>query len=46
MSEKNIYLREQERVQRGAEEEGEPDSLLSREPDEGLNPRILRSDLS
>lgn len=27
----------------GTEEEGEADSVLSREPDPGLEPRILRS---
>ena len=45
-----IYLfeREKERMSKGiwAEEEGEEDSLLSEEPDTGLDTRALRSDLS
>jgi len=39
-------LREREREHkqgRGAEEEGEADSRLCREPDVGLHPRTLRS---
>ena len=38
---KDFYLFE--RAQAGEEGEGEADSLLSREPDMGLNPRTLRS---
>ena len=39
-----IYLKEREHEQgRGAEREGEADSLLSREPDARLYPRILGS---
>ena len=43
-----IYLteREKERAQAGREGEGEADSPLSREPDLGLDPRTLESDLS
>ena len=37
----NIYLFERERVH--TEAEGETDSLLSREPDVGLDPRSLGS---
>ena len=39
-----IYLREREHKQGWEEKgaEGEADSPLSREPDEGLDPRILR----
>ena len=42
-----IYLfdteRDQKLAERQAEREGEAGSLLSREPDAGLNPRTLRS---
>ena len=34
-----VRERTHELGQRGTEEEGEADSLLSREPDSGLNPR-------
>uniref|UniRef100_A0A7N5K9F0 Forkhead box R1 n=1 Tax=Ailuropoda melanoleuca TaxID=9646 RepID=A0A7N5K9F0_AILME len=38
-----IYLREREGAQAGGAAEGETDSLLSREPDVGLDPRTLGS---
>lgn len=37
-----IYFRERAQVRETAEGEGEPDSLLSKEPDMGLDPRTLR----
>ena len=38
-----LFERERESMKGGAEEEGETDSLWSREPDMGLDPRILSS---
>ena len=37
------YFRERERVWREMETETQTDSLLSMDPDSGLNPRTLRS---
>ena len=41
-----LYLRERAGKGRGVEGEGEADSLLSREPDAGLDPRTWDHDLS
>ena len=38
-----LFEREKERSQAGGEREGEVDSLLSREPDAGYDPRTLGS---
>ena len=38
-----IYLRQRAQVGRGSEGEGEVGSLLSMEPNTGLDPRTLRS---
>ena len=38
-----FYLREREQARGGADRERQADSLLSGEPDAGVNPRTLKS---